>query len=93
MFADVDLAAGADETFPFTGILLELASQENFDASLKKIARGRIVRTQLLGLESRTPSVKARGKHSRVIEDEKIVGAEEIGKIAEPLVVKLSGGG
>lgn len=93
MFANVDLAARTDKAFPFIGILLELASKENFDASLKKIARGRIVRTQLLGLESRTVSVKARGKHSRVVEDEQVIGLEKIGEIAKLPVQKLPGGG
>ena len=38
--ADIDLAAGTNETFPFVGVLPELAGKKNFDASVKKVVRG-----------------------------------------------------
>lgn len=38
MFADIDLATRTDETLPVVGILLQLASEEGFDASVKKLA-------------------------------------------------------
>jgi len=90
MFADVDLAAGADETFPVVGILLELAGEQDLDASVEKIARGRIARAGRLGLETGAASVKACGKDAGVVKNEKVVGTEEIGKVKKFPIVNLA---
>jgi len=49
--------------------------------------------TESLGLETSTSSVEARGKDTRVIEDEEVAGSEEVGEIAKLAVGERAGGG
>lgn len=93
VFANIDFATGTDEAFPLIRILPELAGEENLDASVKKVAGSGITRTQRLRLKTGTTSIEASGKHACVVEDQEIVGAEKIGKIAKLLVAKVSGRG
>ena len=65
------------------GSSLQLAGQQDFDAAAKEIARRGIVRADGLGFEAGAASIEAGGKYARVVEDDEIAGAEEIGEIAE----------
>lgn len=46
-----------------------------------------------MGLKTGTASVQACGKYPGVVEDEKVIGSEKIGKFAEVGVVELATGG
>lgn len=91
LLADCDLAAGTDETLPVVGLALELASEEDFNASLEKVATGGIARAERLGLESGAAPIEARGEDARIVEDKEIGGAEEVGEIAELAVFEVAG--
>jgi hypothetical protein len=83
MLADSDLAARADEAFPIVWALPQLARQQDFDAAAQKIARSGILRAERLGLQTAAASIEARGKYARVVEDDEIVGVQQIRKVAE----------
>jgi hypothetical protein len=91
MLADSDLAAGADEAFPFVWVLLQLARQQDFDAAAEKIARRGILRAERLGLHTAASSIETRGKYARVVEDDEIVGVKQIRKVAEVPVGECAG--
>lgn len=93
MLAYPNFAAWADETFPIIRIALQLAGEQDFDAAAKKVARSGIVWTDRLGLEACAASIEAGRKHARVVKDEEIAGAQEIGKIAELAVGESAGCG
>jgi hypothetical protein len=93
MLADSNLAARPDQTLPVVGIPLQLPCKQDLDTAAKEVARGRIMRTQRLGLKATTSSVEAGGKYARVIEDEEVAGSEEIGEIAKLAVGEGAGGG
>jgi len=93
MLTDADFSAGADEAFPVVGVLLELACEEDLDASVQELARGGIARAERLGFEAGATSVKTGGKYFRVVEDQKVGGTEEIGEVAELAIVELAVGG
>jgi hypothetical protein len=86
MLADADLPTRADQAFPFIWFVMELASKQDLDASVKKIARGGIVGAEGLSLKTATVSVEASGKHPCVIEDDEIVGTEQVGESAEQTI-------
>lgn len=88
LFANVDLAAGTYQAFPFIGILLQLTSEENFDPSAKEVPGGGVTRAQALRLKTGAASVKTRRKNSGVVENQEIVGAEKIGEITKLPIVK-----
>jgi hypothetical protein len=71
---------------------LQLAGEENFDASVEKIARGGIARAEGLGFKTGAPSVKAGGKYAGVVEDHKIGGLKKAGKIAKLTIAEGTGG-
>lgn len=89
-FADADLAAGTNEAFPFIGIGLELASEEDFDPSMEEVAAGGIARAEGLRAQAGTASVEAGGKYFCIVEDQEVGGVEEIGELAELAVLKVS---
>ncbi len=88
MLADGDFAAGADQTFPVVGIVAELAGQKDLDAPLKKVAGGRILRAERLGLKTSAPAVESGGKHASIVEDDEVAGPEKIGKFAELAILE-----
>lgn len=92
MLADRDLSAGADEALPVVRIGLQLTRQEGFDASMKKFARCRIVRTESLRLKTSAAAIQACGKHPGVVEDDKVAGTEKVGEVAKLTIVKLASG-
>lgn len=88
MLADGDLAPRADKTFPFIGIMAELASKEDLGPSVEKIPCGGIPRANGLRVESGATRIETRRKDARVVEDNEIVGTEKMGEIAELAVGK-----
>ena len=83
MLADSDLTAGTDQAFPVIGIVADLAGEKDLNASVKKVAGGRISRTERLRLKTSAPTEEARGKHASVVEDDEVAGTEKIGEFAE----------
>jgi hypothetical protein len=90
-FADADLAAGANQALPIVGVGGELAGQENFDASVKKVAGGGIARADGLSVGAFAATVETGGKDAGVVEDEQIAGVKQVGEVAE-LAVGITAG-
>jgi hypothetical protein len=90
VLSDGDFAAWSDEALPIVGLRLQLAREQNFDASAEEVTRGRILRTQGLGLETCASAIKPGGKDARVVEDDQIVGAKQIGEFAKIAVLQGS---
>src|ERR1700751_417564 len=63
MLANRDLSAGANQAFPFVGILPELTREQNLDASSKKLVRSRIPQADGLRFKTFAAAIEARGKH------------------------------
>lgn len=91
MLTDCDFAAGSNQTLPFVRILADLFCEENFDASAEEIARCRIAQAERLRLQSSAAAVEACGKHPRIVENDEVIGAEQIGEIAEMTIFEGSG--
>jgi len=81
--ADADFAAGANQAFPIVRIGGELTGQQNFDASVKKIASRGIVRADGLSPGAFAAAIKPGRKNAGVVEDDEIAGLQQVGKIAE----------
>lgn len=92
MLADSDFAAGANETFPFVGIFSQLFCEEDFDASLEKIAGSGIARTERLGFEAGATAVETGRNDARIVEDHQVIRAEKARKFAELAVFESAGG-
>jgi hypothetical protein len=90
MLADGDLAAGADQAFPFVRILTQMAREEDFDASMQELASGRIIRADGLGMQASTAAVKTGWKHAGVVEHDKVVWTEQFREVAELAVLESS---
>jgi hypothetical protein len=67
-----------------------LASKQDLNASAEEIARSRIARAQRLRLKSFAAAVETCRKYARVVEDDEIAGAKEIGEFPEVAVLELS---
>jgi len=93
VLANRDLSTGADETFPLVGVDTQLARQEDFDASVKEVARCRIVRTESLRLKTCATTIKTRGKHSGVVEDHEVTGTEKVREVTELTICKCAARG
>ena len=91
-FAYANFSSGADQAFPFVGLLLQLPGQQDLDASVQKIARGGILRAERLRFESSTAAIQPRGKDLGVVEDYEIAGTKQVRKFAKPAVLKRSRG-
>ena len=88
MLANRDLPSGPDQALPLIGIGLQLAGQEDFNAPAKKVARCGIMRTENLRLKTSAAAIQTRGKHPGVVEDDEVVGAEQVREIAELTIRK-----
>src|SRR5581483_5557643 len=91
LLAYADLAPGPHQAFPFVGIFLQLAGEQDFNASAKKITGRGIAGTQRLGLKTFAASIKARGKHFCVVEHDEVAGTKERGEIAKSAILEASG--
>ena len=85
------LPAWPSETFPVIRIFAELPNEEYLDATLQEIAGRRIVGAQSLRLGAATFAIEAGRKHAGIVEDQEIVGTQQIGKIPKVQVRKLPG--
>ena len=65
-----------------------MASQEDFDASAKKVARRRILRAEHLRLKTSAATIEACGKHPGIVEDDEVTGTEKVGEVAELKVLE-----
>jgi hypothetical protein len=91
VLADADFAAWADEALPFIRFFVELASEQDFDMSLHEAARGRIVGAKGLRFDSASAAIEAGRENTSVVEDDEIVRAKKLRKVAELAVFKPSG--
>ena len=69
-----------------------MAGQKNFNATAKKLVGRGIARTYRLGLKTSAPPVEPGRKHPGIVENHEIRGTEQVGKVTELAVLKLSGG-
>src|SRR5579864_3142555 len=88
MFADGNFSARPNEALPVVGVGLQVAREEDFDASAKKVARGRILRAESLRLKTSAPAIQTRGKHSSVVEDNEVTGTEKLREFPELTIYK-----
>jgi hypothetical protein len=82
-FPDSDLASGPNQALPLVRIVRHLACQQNFDPAAEKVSRRRIVRAQRLGALSAPVAVEAGREHSRVVQDQQVVGPQQAGEFAK----------
>jgi endonuclease III-like uncharacterized protein len=71
--ANSNFSSGANQTFPLIRFLRHLASEQNFDASAKKITRCGIDIADWVRLDSHTPPVQTRRKHAGIIQNQQII--------------------
>lgn len=91
VLADIDFAAGTNQALPIVGLGGKLAGKQDLDASVKIAAGGGVAAADGLRAETSAAPVEAGGKDAGVIENDNIVGAEEIGQIAKMAVMELAG--
>jgi hypothetical protein len=82
-FAYSNLSSGANEAFPFIGILFLLTSEEDFDSSAKEFTRCGIVGANTLRGKAAAASIQASGKHLCVVEDQEIGGTQKLGEFTK----------
>jgi hypothetical protein len=90
VFANTDLASGADQALPIVGLSGKLARQQNLDAALQEVARRRIMRADRLSLCAFAAAVKPRRKDASVVKNNEIAGAQQIRKITELAITVAS---
>jgi hypothetical protein len=90
MFANPDFAARTNQAFPLVGMLPQLPGEENFNPSTKEVARGRISRTQHLGLKTFAVAIKASRKDASIVEDEEIGGTQQVGEFTKLTVLECA---
>lgn len=64
-----------------------MTSEEDLDASRKKVARCGILRAYGLSAISAAVAVEASVKYAGVVEDEQVVGAQEVREVAEEAIL------
>src|SRR5579862_400463 len=69
MFAHSNLSSGPHQAFPFIGFSLQLAGEQNFNATAKKISSGGIFCANRLRVHAAASPVEPCGKHASVVED------------------------
>ncbi len=84
--SDSDLAPGPYQALPLIRIVRQLACQQNFDFSTEKIPCRRIVRAQGLCSLSAPVAVETCREDSRVVQDQQVVGPQQVGEFAKPTV-------
>jgi len=81
--SDPDLSPGPYQAFPLIGIVRYLAGQQNFDLAAEKISCRRVVRAQGLGSLSAPMAVKTGWEHPRIVQDQQVIGAQQVGEFAK----------
>ena len=88
VLADRNFSAGTDQALPVIRIGLELAREEDFDASAKEVAGRRIVWTENLRLKTCAAAIQTCGKYSSVVKDDQIARTKEAREVAESTILK-----
>ena len=88
MFPDANLSAGPHQALPFVRGLLHSSCEQNLDTPSKKIPGDRIVRTDRLRPQPRSPTIQPRRKHPSIVEHYEIARPQQFGKIAELAIVE-----
>jgi hypothetical protein len=91
IFTNANFSSGTNQTFPFVGFALQLASKQDFDASLEKLACRWIPRTQRLRLKPCAPTIEPRRKDASIVEDDEIRRPQKSWEVAEMQVLPGSG--
>jgi hypothetical protein len=81
--AYADLASRTNQTLPIVGFHRDLARKKNLHFAFQELSRSRIVRTDRLGQASASSPVKTGGKNPRVVEDDQVIGPEQIHELPE----------
>src|SRR5579862_1623554 len=88
MLADGNLAAGSNQAFPLVRILAQLARQQHFYASVKKVTRLGILGADRLRPQASAPAIKAGGKYASVVEHDQVAGPQQLREFAKFAVLK-----
>src|ERR1019366_3562959 len=86
--AQSELAAGMNQRFPLRRIGSELPGQQRFDPATKEVFRGGILGRERLRARAAAMSEKARRQYLGVVKNQKIVGPQQLGKVAKHEVVE-----
>ena len=81
--AQAELAAGMHQRLPFQRRSGELFRQQHLDFAAQKISCGRIFLRQPLRARAAAMSVQPRRQHLGIVEDQQIVGPQQLGKVAK----------
>ncbi len=90
-FADADFAAGPDQALPIVRFSRKLAGQQNLDAAVEEIARGRVAWADGMRSGSFAAAIESSRKDAGIVEDQQVAGMQEIGKFAEQAVSMTTG--
>ena len=63
-----------------------MAGQKDLDESVQEFASRGVARADGLGASALAAAIKARGKDAGVVEDDKVVGMQQIGEVAEAVI-------
>ena len=86
-FANTDFSSRADEAVPFVWVFADLVGEEDFNASAKKLSRGGVLWAEGLGSFATAAAVEASWEYAGIVEDQEIVGAQEVGEIAKRAIL------
>src|ERR1700690_1382188 len=83
LFSNSNFPSRPDQALPFVWVLADLVGEQDLDPSAKKVPRGRILRAQRLGTLAAAVAVEAGGEDTSVVEDQEVVGSQEIGEVSK----------
>ena len=89
---DADLAPGMHQRLPGKARFIELSGKQRLHLAAQKIACCRIAFAHRLRSRSGAAAQQARGEHSRVVENQQIIWAQQLRKIAEPAIYEAARG-
>ena len=89
LLAGRHLPARADERLP--RVACDLTNKQHLNRRLQELAPGWVALSQVLGMNACTTSEESRGKHTRIVDNEKLVAAKQLRKRAKLAILALTG--
>src|SRR5215472_4101897 len=86
MLPDSDLPPGTNQAFPLIRVAPDLAGEEDLDSSLQKVTGRRIAKAEGLRAGAAAMPVEPGREYTRVVEDHKITGPQQVGELTKPSV-------
>src|ERR1700735_781700 len=88
-FADGNLSSRPHQGLPKGGF--DLPHQQDFDRSAQVLVASSTVSSRLLGTNTHTSSEQPGRKHSRIVENNKLIAAEDFREIAKLAILRRAG--